>query len=195
MSKKITVIKTCETCKKSFMVPTNVRGKARQGRRFCSSPCVNICWNKGTKGLTKPNSGSFKKGQAPPHKGKHLRPQAIENIRIAHLLSKKGKGKNHYNWKGGITPENHSIRTSVAYRKWRQDVFKRDSWTCIITGCGYRSKGSQRHDIRADHIKPFHLFPELRLVVSNGRTLCIRHDKEFGYNYHRDKNKVSRNVK
>ena len=191
MSKKIIVIKICETCRKEFVVP--VKGKARQRRRFCSIKCNTAGGSK--KGQHNSISTEFKKGGVPPHKGKKLRPEAIENIRIAHLLSKKGKGKNHYNWKGGITPENEKIRKSVAYRDWRQDVFRRDNWTCVITGCGYRSRGSQHHDIRADHIKPFHLFPELRLVVSNGRTLCIRHDKEFGYNYHRDKNKVSRNVK
>lgn len=194
MSKKITVIKICETCKKGFVVP--VKGRARQKRRFCSYSCVKVVsWLKGTKGIAKPNKTSFKKGGIPPHKGKKLRPESIERIRVAHLLSEKGKGKNHYNWKGGITSENHSTRTSVAYRKWRQDVFKRDNWTCVAEGCGYRSRGSQCHDIRADHIKPFHLFPKLRLVVSNGRTLCISHDKKLGYNYHRDKKKVSSNVK
>jgi group I intron endonuclease len=30
-------------------------------------------WNKGTKGIMKPNSGSFKKGQVSPNKGKHIK--------------------------------------------------------------------------------------------------------------------------
>lgn len=133
----------------------------------------------------------FKKGHIPPHKGKKLRLEAIENIRKAHLLSKKGKGENHYNWKGGITSENHRIRTSVQYRDFRIKVLRRDIWTCVK--CGYRSKGSQCQDIRVDHIKPFHLFPKLRLIVSNGRTLCRKCDYIYGYNYHRDK--VKFNVK
>jgi hypothetical protein len=38
-------------------------------------------------------------------------------------------------------------------------------------GC-FGSSGKKGGRIRADHIKPFCLFPELRFVVSNGRTIC-----------------------
>ena len=193
MSKKITVIKVCETCRKSFEV-VGVTGQARQNRRFCSMSCIRrVAWNKGMKGIHFSPKSEFKKGHTPPHKGKKLRPQAIENIRIAHLQSKKGKGENHYNWKGGITSENHGIRTSVAYRMFRAEVLRRDKWTCV--NCGYRSKGNGEKDIVVDHIKPFHLFKDLRLVVENGRSLCRPCDYRLGYNYHRDKNKTSSNVK
>mgnify|MGYP001572883935 CR=1 FL=1 len=70
------------------------------------------------------------------------------------------------NWKGGITPENRRIRTSIEYKQWRMSVFKRDWFACIL--CGYKGK-----DIHADHIKKFSDYPELRLDISNGRTLCI----------------------
>lgn len=43
-------------------------------------------WNKGTKGLVKPNSGSFKKGIVTWSK---LHPELMP------------KGKNHWHWKGG----------------------------------------------------------------------------------------------
>ena len=44
---------------------------------------------------------------------------------------------------------------------------------CIIGGKGHGSK------LNADHIKPFSLYPELRLIVENGRTLCVDcHKKE-----------------
>lgn len=39
-------------------------------------------------------------------------------------------GENHWNWKGGITPLNHAIRTCSFYINWRTAVFQRDSYTC-----------------------------------------------------------------
>ena len=112
--------------------------------------------------------------------------------RCVKCTAKYKSGENHWNWKGGLSDENVKVRQSKEYKEWRKNVFKRDNWTCVK--CDYRSTGNS--DIRADHIKPFHLFPELRLDINNGRTLCIECDKVHGYNYHRDKNKfeVSRSI-
>lgn len=78
----------------------------------------------------------------------------------------------HWNWQGGITGVNHTIRTSTEMKLWREAVFKRDNWTCIW--CGSKKK------IEADHIKSFAYFPELRFAIDNGRTLCREcHIKTF----------------
>lgn len=69
-------------------------------------------------------------------------------------------------WKGGITPENKKIRTSLQYKQWRKSVFDRDNYTC--QACGAR--GCELH---ADHELPFAYFPDLRFEVLNGRTLCV----------------------
>lgn len=80
-------------------------------------------------------------------------------------LQKLPRAETHHAWKGGVTPERHRIRMSTSYKKWRTEVFKRDNYTCQI--CSQR--GGQ---IQADHIKSFAIFPDLRLDLNNGRTLC-----------------------
>lgn len=99
-------------------------------------------WCKGTKGIVKPNNGSFKKGD-----------QRISS-------------ENNHNWKGGITPETSLIRHSPEYREWRKAVFKRDNYTCQF--CGSDRGGN----FVAHHIEPFADFPESRFDLNNGITLC-----------------------
>jgi 5-methylcytosine-specific restriction endonuclease McrA len=50
-------------------------------------------------------------------------------------------------------------------REWRTAVFVRDGFKCVQCGKGGR--------LQADHIQPVASHPELRHVLSNGRTLCV----------------------
>lgn len=79
-------------------------------------------------------------------------------------------GKNHWNWKGGITRLNKNKRKEVMnsfeYKLWRKSVFERDGYACIW--CGDNKGGN----LEADHIKPWSDYPELRFAIDNGRTLC-----------------------
>lgn len=118
-----------------------------------------IPWNKGLNVGVRTQT-SFKKGNIAWNKGKP-----------GYTTTKRGKtfpalqGENHWNWQGGKTNETMRLRNSSAYKTWRNAVFERDNYICVI--CGKR--GGQ---LEADHIKQFALFPELRFEVSNGRTLC-----------------------
>lgn len=91
--------------------------------------------------------------------GRKLSEETKEKIR------KSESGKNHYNWKGGITPEKKRIRLSSEYRKWRLEVFKRDGYRCF--DCG-----KYNAELQADHIYSFAQYPRLRFVLENGQTLC-----------------------
>jgi hypothetical protein len=79
--------------------------------------------------------------------------------------SPKVMGKNHWNWKGGITPIRKKLYFSLEYQLWRKAVFERDNYTCIW--CGNTGR-----ELNADHIKPWADYPELRFAIDNGRTLC-----------------------
>ncbi len=74
-------------------------------------------------------------------------------------------GENSPSWVDGRSKVGQRLRTSPEYTRWRMNVLERDNYTCQIC---FKRGGL----LEADHIKSFALFPELRLVLSNGRTLC-----------------------
>lgn len=57
------------------------------------------------------------------------------------------------------------------YKQWRQQVYKRDNFTCQWPGCSSKEK------INAHHIKTWANYPSLRYLVDNGITLCKNHHK------------------
>lgn len=111
------------------------------------------------------------KGQTPWNKG------------LNHTIDKrllKWSGKNHYCWKGGITPLVIRIRLCAKSRNWKKDILIRDDWTCQI--CGKRGG-----DLIVDHypkmfcdilsenkIKTFKNAMDCQELweLENGRTLC-----------------------
>lgn len=108
-------------------------------------------------------------------------------------MSDDRKGEKHYNWQGGITPENAKRRKTLEYRSWRLSVFERDDYTCKF--CGRR--GGR---LEADHIKPVAHHPELIADIDNGQTLCkdchkkkTKADREVYKMAHHTKNRSAKN--
>jgi len=163
---------TCQFC----LTPNSTR----VGRKHCSNKCSYASRT----GVKRPLWVVAKIAKA--NLGKKRSKEACLNMRMAHLgkptlptqgfqkghtVSKGRKfpersGANHKWWKGGITPVNQKIRSSSEYADWRTQVFKRDDYTC-------QECGSRGYKLNADHIKPFAYYPELRLAIDNGRTLCV----------------------
>ena len=81
----------------------------------------------------------------------------------------KVKGRNSRMWEGGKTKKNFKIRNSWRMKRWKQQILKRDNYTC--QECGQR--GGR---LVADHIKPFCRYQKLRFNLKNGRTICKKCD-------------------
>lgn len=74
-------------------------------------------------------------------------------------------GSNNANWKG-LTSERQLARTNIFYDIWRNEVYKKDWYTCQCCG---RSKNIQK---QAHHFYNFSNNNEIRYDVKNGITLC-----------------------
>jgi len=107
--------------------------------------------------------------------------QKLSIIASARKLSEEQKtnigdalrGEKHWHWKGGVTGVIYSLRKTREYRHWRDAVLKRDGYRC-------RKCGSTKRRLDTHHIFPFTEYPELRFVVGNGITLCVRCHKKYG---------------
>lgn len=165
----------CTICSKKF--------KIKSYRATLAKYCSQVCYGISCRGIV-PKS-AFKKGRHPspktefksgvrhryfgkasPASGKHWKhpPSTIYNQKDKPKLMIRGI--NHWNWQGGITPESKRERNKLEHKLWREAIFKRDNYTCVLCG-------ATKVYLNADHIKPFALYPELRLSLDNGRTLCV----------------------
>jgi len=96
-----------------------------------------------------------------------------QDTRLKMSLAKQGR--RNYNWKGGITSKRQQEYNTLETKTWRRAVFSRDKYTC-------QECGKTRSYLNAHHIKEMSKFPELRLDVNNGATLClICHKKTANY--------------
>lgn|SRR3990167_845173 len=175
--------KDCLQCKKTFYKKSKWAWHLWNQSKFCSRECFfsNI------KG--KPRnwylSEEHKKRLSEIYKGKHfsLRTEFKKGHKTSKPFIKGHKpwnkgikfiqmiGENNPRWKGGITKWQNKIRHLLEYKQWRQAIYGRDDYRCL--DCGERGK-----KIQADHIYPFSLFPRLRFMLENGRTLCKECHKE-----------------
>jgi len=92
----------------------------------------------------------------------------------------KVSGKNHWNWKNGITSKDKLERARFRI-KLQKAIFERDNYTC--QNCGKRAGMLQVH-----HIKSWAKNPELRFNKNNCQTLCAfcHYKKTFGVEMPRD---------
>ncbi len=111
-------------------------------------------------------------------------PTTKRKMSISHKGLRSGPDSNF--WKGGISPLNKSIRSSLQYKNWIIHIFERDDFLC--QECGNKGK-----KLNAHHIKPLHQLLEeynIRCLeesficdelwdINNGITLCEKCHKKI----------------
>lgn len=208
VSLKVMETKECIECGITYNKNLKKTQKEWEERKYCSSKCAVTVQGKMKKGITLDEDHRKKLseshiGQTAWNKGKKTKVSCLnckkdfypKNKKVSGVkycgmecFNKHGnvkprpdtRGANHHNWKGGVTSELEKIRKSRKYKKWREEVLERDNYTCV--NCG------SKENIWVDHIKPFYLYPELRLDVDNGRALCRPCDLLIGYQLFKENN-------
>lgn len=108
-------------------------------------------------GRTRKNNGVFWKGRK--HSIETRRKQsAAQKARLIRMEYTPKPAKARY--------VNDYARRGIDVKLWKEAVLKRDQYTCRLCG-------TTEVKLIADHIKPYSLFPDLRLDLSNGRALCV----------------------
>lgn len=120
------------------------------------------------------NTHGFQKGKPSVFKGKKR-----FNLR----------GKNHWNWQGGKSPESKLFKVKIEYHLWRESVFARDNWTCLKC----RQRGSI--ELNPHHIKNFAQCLELRTSIENGITFCRKCHMKFHKIYGKKNNTKEQLIK
>lgn len=154
--KRYSVERTCK-CGKLYSAYTyNLK---RGWGMFCSRQCALT----GRKGRPTNPSEETRKKISNTLKKKYANGELVSPLRRLGLIGKRGKDA--MNWRGGKTLIGQKLRTTADYRDWHKTCLERDNYTCSFC----KVRGGK---LEVDHIKAFALHPELRLAVSNGRTLC-----------------------
>ena len=141
-----------------------VRGKPspRKGIKLSDEQKAKI--SASLKGIKRPNISALLSGKK--QKEEVVSKRLASRIGYQHSEATRRKiGISNKKDGNFLTTENERIRSGIDYKIWRHAVFTRDNWTCQICF----NRGGK---LNADHIKPFALYPELRLAIDNGRTLC-----------------------
>lgn len=150
--------KVCLTCGQTFEKPNVYSWRQWESRKYCSTPCGRAKFSETR--AAQWEDPAYREAMSAAHRGK---PSPFRGKPQLHR-----RGPAHPSWKGGITPTNHKIRTSLEFKNWRLAVLERDGFRCVLCGVT-RDEGAV---LCADHIEPFSVSPERRFDLTNGRTLC-----------------------
>jgi len=158
-----TITKICNTCQGAF--------KTRFDAKYCSQKCYDKSkWKQAKKqcnmcgDIFSRSRSTFNWHKKRGHKKFFCSVKCKNNYY---------SGENSSQWiedRSKLKDRNKTIRWSKKMCLWRDAVYTRDNWTCLL--CGARSGKNNPVILNAHHIKPFSKDKGLRFDVENGATLC-----------------------
>ncbi|MES2247629.1 MAG: HNH endonuclease [Pseudomonadota bacterium] len=144
---------SCKTCRRAPDPYSSLRGRVSTFKGRTHSPEARAAMS--TAARRRPSQRLGK------------RHSAETRARISKVVRERApRGAQCHSYVDGKNAERHGERLTEAYKRWRYDVMLRDLFTC--QHCGDARGGN----LNAHHIKPFAGFPDLRLDLANGITLC-----------------------
>jgi hypothetical protein len=164
----------CKVCKKSFWKP-------ELKTKTCSKECFSKLVTNNRKGIifSKETKEKMRMAKVGKKRNPLLSPYR-HSLEMRHKLSLLKRGDKSRFWEGGITSIIRIVRRSFRYRVWREAIYNRDHFTCVMCKEGDKY-------LNADHIVQFSYLIRKNNIktleqaeacdelwdLSNGRTLCI----------------------
>lgn len=167
--------KSCMKCR-DFKGSKNPRYKAKSVCKECGGKCdrhtktnrCDSCYRKTLNGLPKCKicGGNLARYETPKRK-------------TTEICQKCYRGEVTKRWNPSISPElrKHGRTINPEYYEWRNEVFKRDGYACVLCG------DNRGHNLNAHHLDGFSTAEELRVSLDNGVTLCESCHKDFHKEY------------
>ena len=165
---------TCKTCGVKFEAY-----KHENNRRYCSRACGNVgrqnreirtcayCGEAFERPLylLNPKPGIYcSKLCSNRAKDRKWFKTMVRTAEHCAKISKALTGEGNGMWLGGITPEHRIIRSSAAYRRWRNATLETDNHKCTMCPA--------TDNLEAHHLDLFSKNKAARFDLDNGVTLC-----------------------
>lgn len=153
MSAKNGENKVCQVCNKEYYI----RANRAENSKWCSIEC----WKK----RRVLNKCEHCKNDITSYHGKKYCSRECSHKAMV--------GDKAPTWIDGKSLERDRARLGTELKKWRNEVYKRDNYTC--------QKCGSKKELQAHHIIHWAKSEEHRFILENGITLCVEcHSKEHG---------------
>jgi len=170
----------CDSCGKIIWILPCKDKSNKTGKHFCSRKCADRMVGKLKTG--------YHHTEETKKRIREARAKQIISPEIYKQNGLKMRGKNHWNWKGGISKSPACIYGD-GWREIRMSVYKRDNYTC--QKCKIKCSGKAGKDlIQCHHKKPWRVGKDN--AMKNLITLCLSCHVKEDFRYDKNTRDIKR---